>query len=86
MSTFTESAHKFALGQKVKLFRSIRGVPLESSLYEVTRQLPSENNDFQYRIRTLDGRVDRVAFESQLTASSGNEQVVFPLKPLPRVR
>jgi hypothetical protein len=84
MSAFLTPAHKFAIGTKVKLFRSIRGVPLESSLYEVTRQLPSENNDFQYRIRTLDGRVDRVAFESQLALSTGDEPVSS--KPLPRVR
>ena len=84
MNAFATPAHKFAIGQKVKLFRSIRGVPLESSFYEVTRMLPAENNDFQYRIRTTDGRVDRVAFESQLTVATGEEPISS--KPMPRVR
>jgi len=59
-------AHKFKVGEQVKLYRSLRGTPVEGLLYEVTRLLPAENNDFQYRIRTVDGRTDRVAFESQL--------------------
>jgi len=71
MTAYSEPLHKFTLGQKVKLYRSLRGVPLEGSIYEVTQKLPPENNDFQYRIRTLDGRVHRIAFESQLLLQAG---------------
>jgi hypothetical protein len=67
MSSAPSPEHKFKIGQQVKLYRTLRGMPVENSLYEVTRLLPSENNEFQYRIRTLDGRVDRVVLESQLT-------------------
>jgi hypothetical protein len=58
--------HKFKIGTKVKINANIRGMPLDKSSYEVTHLLPAENNDFQYRLRSSDGRVQRVAFESQL--------------------
>jgi hypothetical protein len=64
----TVAVHKFTVGEQVKLRRSRMSAPTEGSVYEVTRLLPSESNDFQYRIRMIDGRrvVDRVVFESQL--------------------
>ncbi len=62
-------AHKFALGQSVKLFRTLQGAVIDGLFYEVTRQLPAENNEFQYRIRSKDGRVERIVTESQLGVS-----------------
>ena len=63
---FESPTHKFKLGQNVKLFLSVKGAAPEGVVHEVTRLLPSENNEFQYRIRAVDGRNDRVVLESQL--------------------
>jgi hypothetical protein len=67
MSVSTSPVHKYKVGEQVKLLRSTMGASVEGGVYEVRRLLPPENNDFQYRIRTIDGRIDRVVFESQLT-------------------
>jgi len=64
--SFVGPAHKYALGARVKLAHSLRGAAVEGSVYEVTRQLPAEHNEFQYRLRSLDGRLERVTLESQL--------------------
>jgi hypothetical protein len=61
-------AHKFGLGQEVKLFRTLHGAVIDSLIYEVVRQLPLESTEFQYRIRSKDGRVERIVLESQLGA------------------
>ena len=58
--------HKFKIGQHVKLFLSVKGAAPQGVEHEVTRLLPSENNQFQYRVRAVDGRTDRVVLESQL--------------------
>jgi hypothetical protein len=65
MTMLSEQVHKFNIGHQVKL-RHSRISPVVPRVYEVTRLLPPENNDFQYRIRMVDGRVDRVVFESEL--------------------
>jgi hypothetical protein len=70
MSTSASLGHKFAVGSFVKLTQSIRGVPIAGSVYEVTRHMPAEGDGFQYRLRSLDGRIERVTLESQLTASA----------------
>jgi hypothetical protein len=66
MTMLGTAARKYRVGSKVKINPTIRGLPLDKSSYEVTHLLPAENNDFQYRLRSADGRVQRVAFESQL--------------------
>ncbi|MBI1211782.1 MAG: hypothetical protein GC190_09995 [Alphaproteobacteria bacterium] len=60
------SRHKFKIGCKVRIDRSAFGAPLEAGMFEVTRLLPAANGDFQYRIRSLDGRIQRVVLESCL--------------------
>jgi len=62
--------HKFNIGQKVKLFLGNRGTlrgaaPIPEE-HEVVRLLPAEDNEFQYRVRAVAGRTDRVVRESQL--------------------
>ncbi len=62
-------AHKFGMGDLVKLHRTMQGSAIDGFIYEIVRQLPPERNEFQYRIRTKDGRVERVVTETQLSAS-----------------
>ncbi len=62
----SEALHKFKIGQNVKLFLSVKGAAPQGVEHEVMRLLPSENNEFQYRVRAVDGRTDRVVLESQL--------------------
>jgi len=74
-------AHKFGLGEEVKLYRTLHGAVIDSLVYEVVRQLPSESSEFQYRIRSKDGRVERIVIESQLgrvspPAQAGEERVL----------
>ena len=64
-------AHRFSLGEEVKLFRTLHGAVIDSLTYEVVRQLPSESSEFQYRIRSKDGRVERIVLESQLGRPRG---------------
>lgn len=66
MSAVAEPRHKFAIGDHVKIAMTIRGIKVEGNVFTVSGQLPSENNDFQYRLRSLDGRFERITFESQL--------------------
>lgn len=65
MTAFASPVHKFSVGQQVKLHR-MAGVSIEGGSHEITRLLPPEKNDFQYRIRALEGGIDRVVFESQI--------------------
>jgi len=81
------TAHKFALGSVVKLLRTMLGLPMDGLVYEVVRQLPDERNEFQYRIRTRDGRVERIVLESQLgVVSAGDVSEAAPASGRPRVR
>jgi hypothetical protein len=43
--------------------------PAASGSYEVIRQLPTEGDDFQYRIKSSTEAFERVAKESQLALS-----------------
>ena len=79
MSASAEPTRKFKMGQQVKLYRNIRGAPLDALVYEVTRLLPAESDDFQYGIRTLDGRTSRVALESQLLQASAPAEAAAKL-------
>ena len=56
------SGHRFKIGQAVTYL----GREKPSGTYKVTQLLPSENGDFQYRIRNFNGPHDRVVKESDL--------------------
>jgi hypothetical protein len=56
------SGHKFKIGQAVTYL----GREKVSGAYKVTQLMPSENGDFQYRIRNLSEPHDRVVKESDL--------------------
>ena len=65
MST-AERTHKYKVGRRVTINRTAPGAPLDASSFEVTHLLPAANGDFQYRVKSLDGRIQRVVLESQL--------------------
>ena len=54
--------HKFPVGSTVHF----TAAPWASGTYEVIRQLPSDGDDCQYRIKRSTERFERVAKESQL--------------------
>jgi hypothetical protein len=60
-------AHKFKPGQFVRIERGKSGLAPPGGRYEILRQLPPENNDFQYRVRNTDDNHERVVRESELT-------------------
>jgi len=67
MSDITERARRFKIGDTVNLKADIyhRGTP--TGVYKVTRLLPAEGQDYQYRVKdNRDGR-EHVVRESQLT-------------------
>jgi len=61
--------HKFAVGSTVYFTASNISRPAASGTYEVIRQLPSEGEDCQYRIKSSTEAFERVAKESQLALS-----------------
>ncbi len=61
--------HKFAVGSTVYFTASNVSRPAASGTYEVIRQLPSEGDDCQYRIKSSTEAFERVAKESQLAVS-----------------
>jgi hypothetical protein len=59
-------SHKFRVGGTVMLRRAIqRNVP--GGVYEVTKQLPHNGREFEYRIKSASEEHERVALESELT-------------------
>ena len=58
--------HKFRVGQAVSYTSSPVTRPGASGSYEVVRLLPSDGEDYQYRIKNPDEAFERVAKESQL--------------------
>ena len=58
--------HKFQVGQTVFYTSSPITRPGASGSYEVVRLLPSDGEDYQYRIKNPDEAFERVAKESQL--------------------
>ena len=58
--------HKFRVGQAVSYTSSPVTRPGASGSYEVVRLLPSDGDDYQYRIKNPDEAFERVAKESQL--------------------
>ena len=59
-------AHRFRVGQIVLYTSSPISRPGASGTYEVVRLLPSDGDDYQYRIKNPGEAFERVAKESQL--------------------
>ena len=59
-------AHKFHVGQTVFYTSSPISRPGASGSYKVVRLLPSDGEDYQYRIKNPGEAFERVAKESQL--------------------
>jgi hypothetical protein len=59
-------SHKFHVGERVTLTPVIsRNVP--GGIYEVTKQLPHNGREFEYRIKSASEEHERVAAERELT-------------------
>jgi hypothetical protein len=58
--------HKFYVGQTVFYTSSPISRPGASGSYKVVRLLPSDGDDYQYRIKNPGEAFERVAKESQL--------------------
>jgi hypothetical protein len=61
--------HKFPVGATVYFTASNISRPAARGTYEVIRQLPTEGDDCQYRIKSSTEAFERVAKESQLAVS-----------------
>ena len=60
------ASHKFHVGEIVSLRPVVsRNVP--GGAYEVTKQLPHNGREFEYRIKSASEEHERVALESELT-------------------
>ena len=64
--TSTIRSHKYRVGQTVFYTSSPVSRPGASGSYEVVRLLPSDGEDYQYRIKNPGEAFERVAKESQL--------------------
>ena len=60
------SNHKYKIGQSVNYTSGPFGAGLATGVYKITRLLPPEGNDFQYKIKSAAEPHERVAKESQL--------------------
>ena len=60
--------HKFGIGETVYFTASNVSRPAATGTYEVIRLLPTEGDDYQYRIKSSTEAFERVARESQLAA------------------
>ena len=59
-------SHKFHVGESVTLMPAIsRNVP--GGVYQVTKQLPHDGHEFEYRIKSANEEHERAARESELT-------------------
>ncbi len=58
--------HKYRVGQTVSYTSSPISRPGASGSYQVVRLLPSDGDDYQYRIKNPGEAFERVAKESQL--------------------
>ena len=60
------ASHKFRVGQIVTIKPALsRNVP--GGVYTVTKQLPENRGEFEYRIKSMDEVHKRIARESELT-------------------
>jgi hypothetical protein len=58
--------HKFSVGQSVYLTVRSMGRGGAGGSYKIIKLLPSDGEDYQYRIKSSDETFERVAKESQL--------------------
>jgi hypothetical protein len=58
--------HKFKVGQSVQYTSGPHGRGSAAGAYKVTQLLPSEGDDYQYRIKSASEPHERVVKESQL--------------------
>jgi hypothetical protein len=61
------SAHKFKIGQLVDFAPGREGLPASARQYQIVRQLPAEDGELQYRIKSPTENFERVAKERQLS-------------------
>lgn len=64
-----KSTHKFQVGQTVLFTARPIGQMAANGSYRVVKQLPSDGDDYQYRIKSATEAFERVAKESQLDRS-----------------
>jgi hypothetical protein len=67
------SNHKFKIGQSVNYTSGPFGAGIATGIYKITRLLPAEGNDFQYKIKSAAEPHERVAKESQLDHMDASE-------------
>ena len=58
--------HKFQIGQTVYFTSRPIGHMAANDSYQIVKLLPSDGDDFQYRIKSANEAFERVAKESQL--------------------
>jgi hypothetical protein len=63
-SSFNE--HKFEIGQTVFFTSKLLGHMSVNDTYQIVKLLPSDGEDYQYRIKSKTEAFERVAKESQL--------------------
>jgi len=68
------SDHKFKIGQLVNYTSGPFGAGIATGVYKITRLLPPEGNDFQYKIKNAAEPHERVAKESQLDRIDTSER------------
>jgi len=61
--------HKFQIGQTVYFTSRLLGHMSSNGTYQIVRLLPSDGDDYQYRIKSAAEAFERVAKESQLDRS-----------------
>jgi hypothetical protein len=61
--------HKFHIGQTVYFTSRLLGHMSSNGTYQIVRLLPSDGDDYQYRIKSAAEAFERVAKESQLDRS-----------------
>ena len=61
--------HKFHIGQTVYFTSRPLGHMASNGTYQIVRLLPSDGDDYQYRIKSAAEAFERVAKESQLDNS-----------------
>lgn len=59
-------AHKFSIGQTVFFNSGPMGRASAGGSYKILKLLPSDGDDYQYRIKSAGEAFERVAKESQL--------------------
>jgi hypothetical protein len=63
-------AHKYRVGQMVKLQASRLADRTGGRLYEIVRLMPESNGEFAYRIKGASDPIERAVVEHEITAAS----------------